>query len=86
MPVAVEMDIATVAFVKLDETSYELMSRTDILCPIHWEDHLYLGVSIGQAESFSEDATEPPEVRDVLAKILAEATRRGFDGYLFVSE
>ncbi len=86
MPVAVEMDIATVAFVKLDETSYELMSRTDIFCPIDWETQFYLGVSVSDAESFSEDATEPPEVRDLLAKLLAEATRRGFDGYLFVSE
>ncbi len=85
--VIVEFDIEPVAFVKLDHKSNELlMSGTMILAPIEWEDRFYGGVSVGQAESFSEDVAEPPEVRDLLARILTEATRHGFDGYLFISE
>jgi hypothetical protein len=81
----IEMDIETVAFVTLDETSYDLLLRTQILCPIQWEDTLYFGVSVPTAECFSEDEAESPEVRDVLAGIIAEAKRHGFEGYLFVS-
>jgi hypothetical protein len=81
MDVAVEMEIRPVAFVTLDERSYELISSAQVSCPIQWETELYFGFSVDDAQWFPGDV---PEIRELLAAIIAEAKRRSYDGYLLV--